>query len=316
MRWADLSQRSRAGLAITGWLRAFPVVRARAGLSNRLMRFAHAVMPSTAPLGSAAVAAAAAGRPKRLLIDSERVYYRGRLGQPVCRKLGSLTLYAAHRTPLELTVDGHDCAPTRLAVVPPYVTHSVRSADDWITCLLIEPEYLDLTRLPVFSRPGPASSAQLPWAAASMLTQALCGGWADDTPIDLGPDDLFYAMSTLPRRQLDPRIDHLICRMRDDAAADWSADDAARCCGVSPSRLLHLFKAEVGVPFRHFRAWKRARQLLAHANSADSLTRLAQDLGYTDSSYFSNSIRHVYGLRPKDILAGSRGLLLSPLPNG
>ena len=61
---------------------------------------------------------------------------------------------------------------------------------------------------------------------------------------------------------------------------------------------------------------KRARQLLAHATSRHSLTRLAQDLGYTDSSYFSNSIRQVYGLRPKDILAGSRNLSLGTLPNG
>lgn len=261
-------------------------------------------------------AAPTSERQKRLLIDVEGVYYRGRLGHPVCRKLGSLTLYAAHRAPLELTIEGVDHAPARLAVVPPYLTHSVRSADDWVTCLLIEPEYLDLAQLPVLSRPGPTSSAQLPWATTLLLTQALGGEGPDDPPADLHPDDLFYATRTLPRRQLDPRIEHLIGRMRDDAAADWSADDAARCCGVSPSRLLHLFKAEIGVPFRHFRAWKRARQLLAHANSADNLTRLAQELGYTDSSYFSNSIRQVYGLRPKDILAGSRGLRLSPLPNG
>ncbi|WP_374593262.1 helix-turn-helix domain-containing protein [Aquabacterium sp.] len=280
-----------------------------------MSRRAPAVTPLAASPHASGIVLPTADR-KHLLIDAERVYYRGRLGHPVCRKLGCLTLYAAHRAPLHLSIDGRDAPPTRLAVVPPYVTHSVHSADDWVTCLLIEPEYLDLTRLPVFSRPGPASTAQLPWATASLLAQALSGAGPDDAQIDLSPDDLFYATLTLPRRQLDPRIDRLIRRMRDEAAADWSADDAAHCCGVSPSRLLHLFKAEIGVPFRHFRAWKRARQMLIYASSTDSLTRLAQDLGYTDSSYFSNSIRQVYGLRPKDILAGSRGLHTSPLPNG
>ena len=40
--------------------------------------------------------------------------------------------------------------------------------------------------------------------------------------------------------------------------------------------------------------------------SGSSLTSVAHELGYNDSAYFSNSIRHFTGLRPKDIMAGSR----------
>lgn len=248
-----------------------------------------------------------------MLIDAERVYYCGRLGQPTCRRLGSLTLYASRLAPLHITTAGSCSEPTRFAIVPPYVPHSVHSTDDWITCLLIEPEYIDLARLPMFSRPGPTCTDQLPWAATVRLSQALIGTSTDDEAADLGLDDVFYSSCALPRRQLDPRIDKLIACMRQDAAAEWSAQSAARHCEVSPSRFLHLFKAEVGVNFRHFRIWKRARQMLTHANSTSSLTHIAQDLGYADSSYFSNSIRQVYGLRPKDIMAGSRGLSLNTL---
>ncbi|WP_309901090.1 hypothetical protein [Variovorax soli] len=35
---------------------------------------------------------------------------------------------------------------------------------------------------------------------------------------------------------------------------------------------------------------------------------MALDTGYPDSTHFSHSIRQVYGLRPSDILAGSRRL--------
>lgn len=134
-------------------------------------------MPATAfaNLPARAAPVCAPGRAKHLLLDAECVYYRGCLGHPGCRRLGSLTLYAAHRAPLYLTVDGRDPEPTQLAVVPPYLPHSVRSADDWITCLLIEPEHLDLARLPLFSCSGPDASTQLPWAVVLRLAQALGG---------------------------------------------------------------------------------------------------------------------------------------------
>jgi AraC-like DNA-binding protein len=35
---------------------------------------------------------------------------------------------------------------------------------------------------------------------------------------------------------------------------------------------------------------------------------VALDAGYPDSTHFSHSIRHVYGLKPRDLFAGSRRL--------
>jgi methylphosphotriester-DNA--protein-cysteine methyltransferase len=77
-------------------------------------------------------------------------------------------------------------------------------------------------------------------------------------------------------------------------------------CHLSVSRFIHLFKGECGVPFRTFKTWKRARSLLHSVACGENLTTVAQDLGYSDSAYFSNSIRHFYGLRPRDIMAGSK----------
>jgi AraC-like DNA-binding protein len=62
------------------------------------------------------------------------------------------------------------------------------------------------------------------------------------------------------------------------------------------------------VPYRKLRTWKRARCLLGYANGNSSLTHVALDTGYPDSTHFSHSIRQVYGLKPRDILAGSRRL--------
>ena len=78
--------------------------------------------------------------------------------------------------------------------------------------------------------------------------------------------------------------------------------------GLSFSRFLHLFKAEVGTPFRSLRTWKRARSLLHHVTRDTNLVHVALDTGYPDSTHFSHSIRQVYGLKPRDLFAGSRQL--------
>ncbi len=77
---------------------------------------------------------------------------------------------------------------------------------------------------------------------------------------------------------------------------------------TTASRTLHLFKAEVGMPLRRFRSWRRAHQLLHHATSDASLLETALDTGYPDSTHVSHSIRQAFGLTPRDILAGSRKL--------
>jgi AraC-like DNA-binding protein len=73
---------------------------------------------------------------------------------------------------------------------------------------------------------------------------------------------------------------------------------------------VHLFKEEIGMTVRAFCAWKRARCVLPSMTGPCNLTQLALEAGYPDSTHFSHSIRRIFGLRPRDILAGSRRLSL------
>ncbi|HWV08043.1 MAG TPA: hypothetical protein VN156_00780, partial [Pseudomonas sp.] len=59
-----------------------------------------------------------------------------------------------------------------------------------------------------------------------------------------------------------------------------------------------------------FRTWRRARSLLHYVDRSHNLAQVALDIGYPDSTHFSHSIRQTYGLKPRDIFAGSRKLRL------
>ena len=105
-------------------------------------------------------------------------------------------------------------------------------------------------------------------------------------------------------------LEEFFAAMRDDPAQLTTAQDCAARVGLSFSRFLHLFKAEVGTPFRSLRTWKRARSLLHHVTRDTNLVHVALDTGYPDSTHFSHSIRQVYGLKPRDLFAGSRQLIV------
>lgn len=127
----------------------------------------------------------------------------------------------------------------------------------------------------------------------------------------LQPDaelDRLILGEAIPHRMPDPRIADVVHRIRLDPTLSWQAADAAAHCGVSASRFMHLFKSEVGVGWRAFRAWKRARALLERVHTGENLTQLALSLGYPDGTHFSHAIRQITGLRPSDIISGSRNL--------
>jgi methylphosphotriester-DNA--protein-cysteine methyltransferase len=107
---------------------------------------------------------------------------------------------------------------------------------------------------------------------------------------------------------LDSRIAGVLEKIKRNPTEQATAEACAANVKLSFSRFLHLFKEEVGAPFRTFRTWKRARSLLHHVNSDSNLVYVALDIGYPDSTHFSHSIRQLYGLKPKDIFAGSRKL--------
>ena len=77
---------------------------------------------------------------------------------------------------------------------------------------------------------------------------------------------------------------------------------------LSESRTLHLFKEEVGVPFRKYILWKKLkRAILLFANSKDKkVTDIALEAGFSDSAHLSKIIKSSFGLSPTEILKNSQ----------
>lgn len=239
-----------------------------------------------------------------MLLSRERVFYRGWLGQAMQpRRVGAAMVYCAPRGALRIRRGGA-WQSVAAAAVPPYAPHELATSDGQIIAACLEPETLCPRALAAFCE---AVNAGLHDPAPTLRGAAHRLGPEDmATPARFDARALGHA---LPARVPDPRIARILDLIEaDPAAGPLTAEDCAARIGLSASRFLHLFKEETGVSFRNMRMWKRARRFLEHAAQETSLTEVALDLGYPDSSHFSHSIRKMYGLMPRAIRQGSRGL--------
>ena len=77
-----------------------------------------------------------------------------------------------------------------------------------------------------------------------------------------------------------------------------SLADAAHAASISPSRLTHLFSAQVGIPFRRFVLWLRLARAAEQVWSGTPLTEAAIAAGFSDMAHLSRACRSTFGVTP------------------
>jgi AraC family transcriptional regulator of arabinose operon len=99
--------------------------------------------------------------------------------------------------------------------------------------------------------------------------------------------------------RIDPRVrkamDYLAARVRQP----FDLETVARHCGLSVSRLAHLFKAEAGASPQRFFEQQRMRQAAQLLRVTGlGIAEVAAEVGYDDPFYFSNRFRRHSGKSP------------------
>ena len=104
------------------------------------------------------------------------------------------------------------------------------------------------------------------------------------------------------RRQIDPRIARVAGALDRSCAELVPLSEIAASVRLSASRFQHLFTAEVGVPYRRYRAWHRLRAAIREIRRGSSYTAAAHAAGFADQAHFTRAFRRAFGAPP------SRGL--------
>ncbi len=136
--------------------------------------------------------------------------------------------------------------------------------------------------------------------ASGLMRRRLAG--SSDLAMNALEEALLWAQEARagsPWARVDPRVRHAMDYLAEKVEHPFAMAELAKHCGLSESRLGHLFTHEIGTsPQRFSEKLKldRARQLLAR--TAASVGEVAEACGYADAFYFARRFARVTGMSP------------------
>jgi AraC-like DNA-binding protein len=209
--------------------------------------------------------------------------------RPISRLLGGYIAYFSVDLPFAVDRGAGWEQGRDLVLIRPYEKHRLVRCEG-LRSVLIEPESV-----------CPSVMEDRRWIAGTKQNRQ----WIDriahgfdewerlGTVPDRSVDELVFGQN-LPPRRLDPRIAEVA-----DVIADYPSGPSvialAARVGLSPSRLSHLFREQLGIPVRSFRAWKRIRNSMVLTANEPVLLNAALDAGYADEPHYSRSMRKYFG---------------------
>lgn len=233
-------------------------------------------------------------------------------GAPVCL----VGLYGKFR----LRMRGGAWVRSEAAIVRPGAWHELDFGGEPFAALYLEPNLGKRDMLsPLLRNIRAAGDAQIGTAPEVSLLRALYedrGGqrWAAPALDDL----LSYSQRRSGANPADRRISRIITYLHANCDDQTPVADLARAVGLSSSRFQHLFTAEIGVPFRRYRAWSRLRAAWREIAKGSNFTTAAHGAGFANSAHFAREFRRTFGsvasngLRRGARIAASHPLALHP----
>lgn len=194
--------------------------------------------------------------------------------------------------PLTIDVGGYRIS-ARTALIPPRVTHHLVMTGPLVSC------YLD---------PASHRSTSCRRQFDNVVHGIGTGHHREDLLLNPPADDssaVRWLDTAAPSviHDIDPRIELAAKQIRDDPATVVAAADLAAAAGLSESRFLHLFRAELGTSLRRYRMWCRLLRAGALLAAGHALTTAAVDSGFASPSHLADRFKSTFGLSASRLLA-------------
>ncbi len=102
--------------------------------------------------------------------------------------------------------------------------------------------------------------------------------------------------------RLDQRIEKVMQGLENTPLEEISLETLAESVHLSPSRLRHLFKEELGCTFSHYARWINVWKAVELWSTGKTFTELAEVTGFYDVAHLSRAFVDIFGISPSDFL--------------
>ena len=107
-----------------------------------------------------------------------------------------------------------------------------------------------------------------------------------------------------PARRLDPRVTKVLTAIRESDDLRVSLETAAGMAYLSSSRFAHLFKQQVGLPFRHYMLWRKLTRAVLAIGQEGTIAAAAQAADFSDAAHLTRTFYQMFGLPPSVMMRG------------
>ena len=196
------------------------------------------------------------------------------------------------------------------ALVPSNLRHESQPAVPLIATFWLEPESRDAQRLVSMQTRYPVQ--RLESSAIRELAPKLHYCWQQRCSLrrtEVLMDEVLELLTPRwrePPAPADGRIERARELLVSAPDGRMSLAEVAEKIGLSPSRLTHLFREQVGIPPTRYLLWTRLRHALEALANRSSVTDAAYAAGFSDGPHLSRTFRAMLGFSPAAALGVSR----------
>lgn len=234
-------------------------------------------------------------RDQVISITPERIVFEGRLGALKQHSHAVLALLVGLERPFRLTT-GAGAVSCAVASVPASVLHVLDFHGARTLVVYVEPHDAHYA---AFHR-GAAGACPTLTRLDRSWDRAL-SRWSKER--DVHPL-LELARTTFgaPNARIDRRVGRLAGCFSRGELLDAPISALAARARLSPSRLVHLLKDELGVGVRRLKQHYRLKLVALATLRGQTLTAAAHDAGFADSAHLSRTFSETFGLNPSRVL--------------
>jgi AraC-like DNA-binding protein len=107
-----------------------------------------------------------------------------------------------------------------------------------------------------------------------------------------------------PARRLDPRVGRVLNAIRTSDDLRMSLEAAAGTVFLSPGRFAHLFKQQVGLPFRRYMLWRKLTRAVLAIGREGTMAAAAQAADFSDAAHLTRTFYQMFGIPPSVMTQG------------
>lgn len=202
-------------------------------------------------------------------------------------------VHAAHAFTVTLALGGHVLVrfpgssqwhACTSAVIAPDVVHELDASDGIALTAMIGPDSMD--------------GCRLAWRT-TLGNEPVLVPQSDPFALYRWMVDLH---ATPTRRLLDPRIRQVLRLIRESPRVHLPVRDLASAIALSPSRLVHVFRAQTNTSIKRYSLWLRLTAAFRAMAHGASLTDTAYEVGFADPAHLTRTYKRLLGLYPSDVI--------------